>query len=149
MRALLVPLLCSFVPSVSPAAEPPPAALLSSPAPPTSGGLCRLDGARVIPRSELQAGLEAMAALPHQGLQLVPARQADGRYAFKVFGIRPGSIYDELGLRSGDVVLAVNGLEPRGTHETLAAYEALRGAAELHVTLSRRGEEVRLWLVFP
>ncbi len=138
-----------------------PSAAVGAPASPASGGgaraplaspfaaLCRHDGAIVLPRAELQAGLDAIADRPHGGLRIVPSRQADGRLALKLFGIRPGTVYAELGLQSGDVLLAVNGFEPRGVEDALAAYEALRDEAELHVTLSRRGELVQLWLLFP
>lgn len=116
---------------------------------PVDGPLCRLDGAIVFPRAELDAALLELSTRPHGGTRLVPTRLPDGRTAVKLFGFREGSIPSELGLRVGDAVVAVDGRELRGPEELLSIWEQLRDAAELHVTISRRGEEVRLWLVFP
>src|SRR5262249_19757693 len=81
---------------------------------------------------------------PHTELHIVPAIQAGRASGFRVYGIRPGSLPDRLGLQNGDTVVSVNGLPITTPDEALTVYGELHTARTLSVEILRRGAPVRL-----
>jgi general secretion pathway protein C len=70
---------------------------------------------------------------------------ADGRpIGFKLYAIRPGSIFDRLGIRNGDTVVAINGLSMDTPDHALEVYASLRNATQFTVDLKRNGKPVTL-----
>ncbi len=63
--------------------------------------------------------------------------QADG---FKVFAIRPGSLFSKIGLRNGDVIKRINGLELQGPEEAFEAYQRLKDETSIQIDLVRRNQ---------
>lgn len=62
----------------------------------------------------------------------------------RLFGIRPDSLAHKLGLENGDRVEALLG-KPLDTPEHVAAaFEALKGATTIDLTLSRRGAPLKI-----
>ena len=61
--------------------------------------------------------------------------QADG---FKVFAIRPGSLFAKIGLQNGDVLKRVNGIELQGPEQAFEAYQRLKDENSVQIDLSRR-----------
>lgn len=61
---------------------------------------------------------------------------------FKVYGILPCSLSDRLGLRNGDLVVSINGVEPLTPDSLLEAYESLRKATDFTVLIERQGQLV-------
>ncbi len=61
--------------------------------------------------------------------------QADG---FKVFAIRPGSLFSKIGLQNGDVIKRINGLELQGPEEAFEAYQRLKDETSIQIDLVRR-----------
>lgn len=74
--------------------------------------------------------------------QLRPVRRDDGLAGFEISRIRAGSWADQLGLHSGDVLTAINGLPLATVDDALAAYTRLRSARHLALEVSRRGARV-------
>lgn len=69
----------------------------------------------------------------------------DGRpNGFKLYAIRPTSIFGKIGLQNGDTVKSINGMEMASPDQALAVYSKLRTASHLTVTLERRGENITL-----
>ncbi len=62
--------------------------------------------------------------------------QPDG---FKVFAIRPGSLFSKIGLQNGDVIKRINGLEIQGPEEAFEAYQRLQNETSIQIDLARRG----------
>lgn len=62
---------------------------------------------------------------------------------FKLSGIRKGSLGAKLGLKTGDVLVSVNGAEIQGIDDALALMTKLRRATNLEVLLERKGATVR------
>ncbi|MFP4255654.1 MAG: type II secretion system protein GspC [Desulfobacterales bacterium] len=54
-------------------------------------------------------------------------------------GIRGGSIFEEMGLESGDVIQAVNGEEIRSMDDAMGFYKDLESAGEVRVEIKRDG----------
>lgn len=63
---------------------------------------------------------------------------------FKLYAIRPGSLFSLFGFQNGDAITSVNGRALDSVDASLAAYEQLRRETEFRVTLERRGQPVEL-----
>ena len=73
------------------------------------------------------------------------AKDDDGeRRGFKLGRIKCGSILDQVGFKSGDIIEAVNGREIQSYSEAVTAFMGLRNRKVLWVQVERRGEPVRL-----
>lgn len=69
----------------------------------------------------------------------------DGKPAgFKVYAIRPGSVFAKLGMQNADLVKAINGLDMSTPDKALEAYTKLKTASHLTMLVERRGENVTL-----
>ena len=55
-------------------------------------------------------------------------------------GIKPNSIFSNMGLRSGDVLTGVNGKEIESVDDVLKLYENLRSSSNVKLDLKRRGK---------
>jgi hypothetical protein len=97
------------------------------------------------------------AALKHfldspldKGVRVVPSMSNGRPNGFKLYAIRPSSIYAALGLRNGDTVHAVDGHELSGMDKALEVYSAIQPKlksskpATIVVSIRRRGQPVRL-----
>jgi len=69
----------------------------------------------------------------------------DGRpNGFKLYAIRPTSIFGKIGLQNGDTIKSINGMEMASPDQALSIYSKLRTASHLTVSLERRGETTTL-----
>ncbi len=74
--------------------------------------------------------------------RLVP-RTIDGKTnGFTVAMIRPGSFLAALGIKRGDTIIGVNGLELDGPEKALQVFQQLREARELNLSLVRAGQNM-------
>jgi general secretion pathway protein C len=72
--------------------------------------------------------------------QIMPAVQ-DGKPAgFMLRRIRPGSFYQLLGMRDGDIVQAVNGRPIRTPEDALQVYTGIKNASHVTISISRGGK---------
>ena len=83
-----------------------------------------------------------------KGARVVPAVK-DGKPAgFKLYAIRPSSVYAKLGLANGDTVEKVNGYALTSADAALEVYTKLREAKRVELDVVRRGKPVRLvWII--
>lgn len=80
--------------------------------------------------------------------RIVPHVQ-DGKAAgFKLFAIRPRSLYARLGIMNGDVVAKINDQEIGSAEKALDLYQKLRNATTVTVEIIRRGEPRKHFYVF-
>ncbi|MGM0786348.1 MAG: type II secretion system protein GspC, partial [Thermodesulfobacteriota bacterium] len=56
-------------------------------------------------------------------------------------GIRGGSIFEEMGLESGDIIQAVNGEEIRSMDDAMGFYQDLQSAGEVRLEIKRDGTQ--------
>lgn len=101
---------------------------------------------RVAPPGAFVLRREALEGVLPRGLarsvRIVPARR-DGRVVgVRVLGVRPGDELSRLGIRSGDVILRVGGLDIATPDRCLEAYARLRASDELRVEILRDGRRV-------
>ena len=78
------------------------------------------------------------------GAHFVPSLISGRPNGFKLFAIRPQSIFGRIGLQNGDTILTINGSEMTTPDAALALYTQLRNASHLAVQVQRRGETLTL-----
>jgi general secretion pathway protein C len=76
--------------------------------------------------------------------RFVPSIKDGKPNGFKLYAIRPASIFGRIGLQNGDTIKAINGSEMTTPDAALALYTKLRNASHLSVQVERRGETVAL-----
>lgn len=59
---------------------------------------------------------------------------------FRIFAIRPDSIYQKLGLVNGDVLLNVNGMEIDSINKALSVFENLKSERNFEIKVNRGGQ---------
>ncbi|HEX4454303.1 MAG TPA: type II secretion system protein GspC [Kofleriaceae bacterium] len=75
-----------------------------------------------------------------KGARVVPAMANGKPNGFKLYSIRPGSVYAKLGLENGDTLSAINGMDLTSAEKALEVYTKLRDATTLEVGLTRRNK---------
>jgi general secretion pathway protein C len=103
--------------------------------PPSSGDVAYLD------RKEVDSTLPDQSQLT-QEIRVRPRFEAGQPIGFVIYKIEPGSIFERMGLRDGDIIVGVNGKPFATTQQTLEFYDALKqgGTVSLEVM---RGERKR------
>ena len=76
--------------------------------------------------------------------RFVPSIKDGKPNGFKLYAIRPQSIFGRIGLQNGDTIKAINGSDMTTPDAALALYTKLRNASHLSVQVERRGETVAL-----
>jgi general secretion pathway protein C len=69
----------------------------------------------------------------------------DGKTSgFKLYAIRPNSVYARIGLQNGDSISAINGYDMSSPDKALEVYTKLRRANHLTVNITRRGQQTTM-----
>ena len=76
--------------------------------------------------------------------RIVPAFEGGKSIGFKLFSIRPGSVYSKIGIQNGDIVQGVNGYDLNSPDKALELYQKLKDGKEFSVDIKRRGKPVTL-----
>jgi general secretion pathway protein C len=79
-----------------------------------------------------------------KGARVVPAVKNGKPDGFKLYAIRPSSVYSKLGLANGDTLQSINGFELTSADKALEVYTKLREATSLEVEVTRRGKPMTL-----
>lgn len=121
------------------AAAPPPA----SDAPPDKvdlgGNVKKLSETEYeIQRSEIDNVLGNLNVVATQA-RIVPSFRNGKANGFKLFSIRPGSLYSKIGIQNGDIIQKINGYEINSPDKALEIYTKLKDANSITVDLIRRG----------
>ena len=75
-----------------------------------------------------------------KGARVVPAVKNGKPDGFKLYAIRPTSVYAKIGLENGDTLQAINGMEMTSAEKALEVYTKLRDASSLEVDITRKGK---------
>lgn len=78
--------------------------------------------------------------------RIIPHEENGQPLGMKLYGIRRNSLLGKLGLQNGDTLRAINGMSMADPGSALDAYAKLRGASELKVAITRRGQDTSLGL---
>lgn len=79
-----------------------------------------------------------------KGARLVPAVKNGKPDGFKLYAIRPNSVYSKLGLQNGDTLQSINNFELTSVDKALEVYTKLREASSLEIEIVRRGKQEKL-----
>ncbi len=96
-----------------------------------------------VPRSLVDKVLSNPLAVA-KGARIVPAMKNGTPDGFKLYAVRPTSVYALLGFRNGDTIVAVNGFQMTSADKALEAYTKLRDATQLSVDIERRGQPITI-----
>ena len=72
--------------------------------------------------------------------RIVPSVRNGKPDGFKLYAIRPGSVYSLIGMQNGDTIHAINGHAITTPDKALAVYTQVRTASHLSISFSRRGQ---------
>lgn len=79
-----------------------------------------------------------------RGARIVPHMENGKATGFKLYAIRPTSIFGRLGFLNGDTINAINGTALTSPGKALEIYQALRTATRVELDITRRGKPVTL-----
>lgn len=96
-----------------------------------------------IPRAEIDNVLSNLNQVATQA-RIVPSFQNGKANGFKLFSIRPNSLYSKIGIQNGDIVQKINGYEMNSPDKALEIYSKLKDAQSITVDLVRRGKSQTL-----
>ncbi len=138
-------------PAVAAAAPPPP------PAPPPEGGNPEADLASAVDRGVKRVDdshYEIDRALVDKILgdpatvmrqaRIVPSIVNGKPNGFKMYAIRPNSVFAKIGMQNGDTISSINGFDMTSPDKALEVYTKVRSASALSVSIVRRGQPVSM-----
>jgi general secretion pathway protein C len=129
-------------------APPPPAPVASAPStpstPPADGeGVNKIDENNYeIARSKIDEQLSNLNNIATQA-RIVPSFKDGVANGFKLFSIRPGSLYSQIGIQNGDVIRRINGYEINSPDKALEVYSKLKESSKIEIELERRGTPLK------
>lgn len=101
------------------------------------------DNSYTVEQAGVDKALGDLSSLATQA-RIVPAFEGGEAVGFKLFSIRPGSLYSKIGIQNGDVISRINGYEINSPDKALEVYQKMKDAKEITVDLKRRGKPVSL-----
>ncbi|GEN09238.1 general secretion pathway protein C [Myxococcus fulvus] len=75
--------------------------------------------------------------------RMVPAFKDGKAQGFKVLSIKKGSLYEKLGLQSGDVIQRINGVTLDSLEKAMETYMLLKNQRHLEIEIERGGRTLR------
>jgi general secretion pathway protein C len=110
---------------------------------PYGAGIKALDESNYeVPRNEVDRALANLNDLAMQA-RIVPAFKDGQAEGFKLFSIRPDSLYSKIGIVNGDVIKRINGFEMNSPEKALEVYTKLKDANRIDIELDRNGQTLR------
>ncbi len=101
------------------------------------------DNEYTIPKAEIDNVLSNLNKIATQA-RIVPSFRNGKANGFKLFSIRPNSLYAKIGIQNGDIIQKINGYEINSPDKALAIYSKLKDATNISVDLLRRGKKKSL-----
>ncbi|MBN1203813.1 MAG: general secretion pathway protein GspC [Myxococcaceae bacterium] len=95
-----------------------------------------------VPRDEIDRTLANLNEVAMQA-RIVPAFKDGQAQGFKLFSIRPDSIYSKIGVQNGDVIRRINGFDLNSPEKALEVYSKLKEASRIEIEIERNGAPIR------
>ena len=96
-----------------------------------------------IDRDEIDKTLSNLNSIAMQA-RIVPSFKNGEANGFKLFAIRPNSLYSKLGIQNGDIIHKINGFAINSPDKALEIYQKLKNARSIDIELTRRGKSKKL-----
>jgi general secretion pathway protein C len=110
-----------------------------TPPPATGTGIKAVDDSHYeVPRAEIDKTLSNLNDVAMQA-RIVPAFKDGVAQGFKLFSIRPDSIYTKIGIQNGDVIRRINGYDLNSPEKALEIYSKLKEASRIDIEVERNG----------
>ncbi|MGH8336787.1 MAG: type II secretion system protein GspC, partial [Gammaproteobacteria bacterium] len=94
-----------------------------------------------IDKSEVDSALDNMNQLFTQ-IRAVPHFEGGKSVGFRLFAIRQNSLFDQIGLKNGDVIQSVNGADLSDPAKALALFQQLRNEQSITMNVLRNKANV-------
>ncbi|QSQ18618.1 general secretion pathway protein GspC [Pyxidicoccus parkwayensis] len=122
----------------------PPVAANTAPPPPNNGSGIRAtsDNEYEVPRAEIDKTLNNLNDVAMQA-RIVPAFKDGQAVGFKLFSIRPDSIYSKIGVQNGDVIRRINGFDLNSPEKALEVYSKMKDASRIEIEIERNGAPIK------
>ncbi len=104
-------------------------------------------GATILSRTEIDKELQDMGSLLRKAL-VRPYFNAGVPDGFIVSSIRPGSLYQRMGIMDGDIIQEVNNRKIETADDVMGLLSSMRAGSGLSVTINRRGNKETLHYQF-
>lgn len=104
---------------------------------------CPAEGHCVVRRDLVSALFENPARLTRQA-RVMPSIRDGETLGFKFYGIKPGSLLKLIGMKNGDMLTAIDGVEVRTLDQLLDQVMRLKIVRSFDLDIDRKGEPVRL-----
>lgn len=101
------------------------------------------DYSYAIDKSEVDSALDNMNQLFTQ-IRAVPHFEGGSATGFRLFAIRQGSLFDQIGLKNGDILRSINGTAISDPSRAMAMLGELRNQRDLAVEIMRNKENQTL-----
>jgi general secretion pathway protein C len=72
--------------------------------------------------------------------RIVPSIVNGKPNGFKMYAIRPNSVFAKIGMQNGDTITSINGFEMTSPDKALEVYTKVRSASNLSISIIRRGQ---------
>ena len=114
--------------------------------PPPTGDTIRQvnENSWLVDRREVDMAVQNLSQLITQ-IRIVPNNLPDGRTdGFRIFSIRPASLFSRIGLKNGDVIKQVNGTALTGIDQAYQVFSKIQGESSIQLNLLRRDQPLTL-----
>ncbi len=95
-----------------------------------------------VPKDELNKALGNMNEIATQA-RIVPSFKNGESQGFKIFSIKPNSLFTKLGIQNGDVIRRVNGFDINSPDKALEIYSKLQSSNRIEIEFERGGSPTR------
>jgi hypothetical protein len=109
---------------------------------PFSVAMSARGGSVAISRVDLESHLDGFVSEALVSGRVVPSFKEGSVTGLKLFTLRPGGLYDQLGFKNGDVIEEVNGAPIGGMDLGMSALTRLRNQSHVAITVNRNGERL-------
>lgn len=124
----------------------PVAAAITPSAPaaaPAEDGIKKIDdNTYEVERAAIDKNLNDLNKLATQA-RIVPAFKDGKAQGFKFFSIRPNSLYSQIGVKNGDVIRRINGMDLNSPEKALELYTKLKDSNRIEIELERNGKVMK------
>lgn len=92
----------------------------------------------ILNASEVKEVMEDMGKILTEA-RIVPYIKDGETDGYKIFAVRPGSLFERIGLNNGDVIKMVNGMKIKSPQEALELFRQLKDETEFEIVIERGG----------
>ncbi len=112
-------------------------------APPADEGIRKInENTYEVERAAIDKNLNDLNSLATQA-RIVPAFKDGKAQGFKFFSIRPNSLYSQIGVKNGDVIRRINGMDLNSPEKALELYTKMKDSNRIEIELERNGKVIK------